>query len=80
MHTVEHAKGPSAEQIDYAALATHYNALQIGGAVVMDKVYNITLFKRALERRGVVHNTDFQAYNADGKTYVKRLTITRMEA
>ena len=79
MHTVEHAKGPSSEQIDYAELAKHYNTLQIDGAVVMDKVYNITLFKRALARRGVVIDTDFQAYNANGKTYVKRLTATRME-
>jgi hypothetical protein len=81
MQTVDHAKGRAAEPIDYAELAKHYNTLQIDGAVVMPKkVYNITLFKQAVARRGLKSELDFQAYNADGKTYVKRLTIQRMEA
>lgn len=64
--------------IDYEKLADFYNALEVGGAVEMDAVYNITLFKEALERRSVVSETDFSAFNKDGKTLVKRLTQAAM--
>lgn len=65
--------------IDYVKLAEFYNGLEVGGAVEMDeKVYNITLFKQALGRRGVVSEVDFHAFNKDGKTLVKRLTLVDM--
>lgn len=64
--------------IDYVKLAEYYNALEVGGAVEMDAVYNITLFKQALERRGVVETTDFTAFTKHGKTLVKRLTQADM--
>lgn len=64
--------------IDYTKLAEFYNALEIGGAVEMDTVYNITNFKVALSRRGLVNQTDFTAFNKGGKTLVKRLTQATM--
>jgi len=64
--------------IDYGKLAELYNALEIGGAVEMDPVYNITLFKDALARRGLVNLEDFSAFNKDGRTLVKRLTQAAM--
>ena len=79
MHIVEKPQGSPLHLLDYAKIAKNYNSLAIGGAVVMDKVYNITSFKAALARRGVTVNVDFQAYNVRGETLVKRLTSTRME-
>lgn len=65
--------------IDYAKLADFYNSSEVGGAVEMDEqVYNITLFKKALSRRGVVSEVDFHAFNKGGKTLVKRLTLVEM--
>lgn len=58
--------------IDYNKLAELYNALEIGGAVEMDPVYNITNFRQALCRRGLVTQVDFTAFNKGGKTLVKR--------
>lgn len=60
--------------IDYTKLAELYNALEIGGAVEMDLVYNITNFKEALARRGLVQQTDVNAFTLNGKTLVKRLS------
>lgn len=64
--------------IDYKKLAELYNSLEVGGAVEMEPVYNITLFKDALGRRGVVLDTDFSAFNKDGITLVKRLSMAAM--
>lgn len=64
--------------IDYVELAKTYNALEIGGAVEMDAVYNITNFKEALCRRGLASNADFKAFNLNGKTLVKRLSQAAM--
>lgn len=66
------------ERIDYNAIADFYNTLQIGDALQIKQVYNITLFRRALSNRGVVLNTDFDAFGKDGNTLVKRLSAARM--
>jgi hypothetical protein len=64
--------------IDYTKLAELYNALEVGGAVEMDSVYNITNFKEALTRRGLVMQKDASAFNLNGKTLVKRLSMAVM--
>lgn len=65
--------------IDYNKLADFYNASQVGAGIETDEeVYNITLFKRALNRRGLKVNEDFSAFNKDGKTFVKRLSEALM--
>lgn len=64
--------------VDYAKLADYYNRCEVGQAVELDKVNNVTLFKRSLDLRGIKRATDYQAFNKDGKTYVKRLTQVRM--
>ena len=65
--------------IDYSLLADHYNRCEVGGAVEMDKVSNVSLFKKTMGNyRGLTADVDFQAYNKGGKTYVKRLTMARM--
>lgn len=74
MKTVQHEERSPLVPIEYNKLADLYNRLEVGGAVQMDKVYNITLFKKALARRGVVIDTDCSAFNKDGKTLVKRLS------
>ena len=74
MKVVEKAGHATRTPIDYATLAEFYNALEVGGAVEMDAVYNITNFKEALGRRGLVHGTDVSAFSHSGKTLVKRLS------
>lgn len=67
------------ERIDYAAIATFYNNnLQVGEALQIEPVYNITLFRRALNGRGVTSGKDFEAFGKGGKTLVKRLSMARM--
>ena len=66
------------ERIDYDAIADFYNTLQIGEALQINPVYNITLFRRALGNRGVKINIDFDAFGKGGKTLVKRLSAARM--
>jgi hypothetical protein len=65
-------------QIDYNKLADFYNSAEIEGAVETDEVYNITLFKKRLQNRGLVLDVDFTAFNKDGKTFVKRLSEALM--
>lgn len=74
MKVVEKAGHAPRTPIDYAKLAEFYNALEVGGAVEMDAVYNITNFKEALGRRGLALKTDVDAFSHSGKTLVKRLS------
>lgn len=67
------------QQVDYTKLVTYYNNLEIGQAVKLDKVSNITLFKNALSRRGVKVGTDAQAFTHGDHTFVKRLTTVEMK-
>lgn len=66
-------------RIDYEGLVETYNGLEVGAAVKLDPVYNITTFKQALVRRGVRNGVDFQAFNRHGSTYVKRVTTVPMK-
>lgn len=74
MKVVEKAGHAPRTPIDYVTLAEFYNALEVGGAVEMDAVYNITNFKEALGRRGLVLKKDVDAFSHSGKTLVKRLS------
>ena len=75
----EDAKPKERKTVDYNLLADYYNRCGVGDAVEMDQVKNVSLFKKALSNfRGLVLDVDFQAFNKDGKTYVKRLTMARM--
>jgi len=65
--------------IDYDKLAKLYDKAEIGQAVELDRVYNITIFKSILNKRyGLEHDVDFNAYNVGDKTYVKRNTEANM--
>ncbi|QYW06511.1 hypothetical protein uan_099 [Pseudomonas phage UAntarctica] len=64
--------------IDYVAMARHYNNAELNGGVELDRVYNITLFKRALEGWGIREGIDFTAANHKAITLVTRLSATRM--
>lgn len=72
------AKPKERKTVDYSLLADYYNRCAEGEAVELDKVYNVTLFKKTLSNKGLVSDVDFQAFNKDEKTYVKRLTMARM--
>lgn len=74
MKVVPQEGRPQRTPIDYTKLAELYNELEVGGAVEMDAVYNITNFKEALVRRGLALQTDVSAFNHNGKTLVKRLS------
>lgn len=79
MKVVKEEVGSPRTPIDYNKLADYYNSAEIGGAVQMDEpVYNITLFKKAISRRGLVLDVDYTAFNKDGKTLVKRLSQALM--
>jgi hypothetical protein len=78
MKVVKEEVGSPRIAIDYNKLAEYYNTAEIEGAVEMDEVYNITLFKKALTRRGLELDVDFSAFNKDGKTLVKRLSQALM--
>lgn len=66
------------ERIDYNAIADFYNRLQVGEALQIEPVYNITLFRRALANRGVKIDVDFDAFGKGGKTLIKRVSMARM--
>lgn len=75
--------GPSDEKdevkrIDYTALAGKYNLLDKGKRLKMDKVSNISHLKRALSRRGIEENKDFQAYSKGNHSFILKLTNTDM--
>lgn len=66
------------ESIDYESLAKLYNAAALNDGVEMTRVYNITLFKRALSRRGIEAGKDFEAFSHGEVTIVKRLSTAVM--
>lgn len=77
------------QRIDYNEIADWYNLkTPVGGALKRERVYNITLFKNALARRGLVVNKDFRAVTKttlnekteqeETHTYIVKLTSTPM--
>ncbi|MBC7198169.1 MAG: hypothetical protein H5U32_02860 [Pseudomonas balearica] len=65
------------KRIDYSALAEHYNALEVGKTLKLDQVYNITLFRQALVRRGL-GDEDVEVYQRKGNCFITRKTETLM--
>lgn len=75
---VETPKAIHKAAIDYAKLADLYNERAVGDGVVMEKVYNITIFRKNIAGRGLVPGVDFEAFTKDGETVVKRLSTAVM--
>lgn len=79
MRVAEAAPKPL-NKVNYNEVADNYNQLKVGEtALEMDRVSNITLFKRAVENRGLVSNVDFKAFNNGEHTFVLRLTQALMK-
>lgn len=64
--------------IDYDALARSYNRAEIEGGVELPRVYNITLFKRAIANWGLVEGEDFSAESHKDVTLVIRISSKQM--
>lgn len=74
MEIISGAEAPKPfRSIDYDEIVKAYNDMAVGSVIRRERVSNITLFKQALSRRGVVEGVDFKAYNLDGYTFVERL-------
>lgn len=78
MQVKESTIGEASKHIDYDKLAELYNDLKLNTSVVIDQVYNITLFKRRLETWGLVHDVDFVAGNRNGETWITRKSKASM--
>lgn len=82
MRKVQSAPKPLV-MVDYEGLAKDYNALEYkeGGDpfVGINRVYNITLFKRALTARGLIEGTDFVATTRGDHTYVIKKSPKAMQ-
>jgi hypothetical protein len=63
--------------LDYDEIATLYNTIAIGQAVKIKKVYNVTLFRQAIERRGL-SSADVHIYQR-GSCYIERKSDTPMQ-
>lgn len=69
---------PSQSRTNYADVAVSYNSLELGEAVRLKRVTNITNFKKALERRGIKENTDFKAFHRGKHCVLRRFTRKKM--
>lgn len=81
MKPVKHVNAeptPAKASIDYDRLRELYNEAPVGGGVEMDRVYNISLFKQALVRRGLVPGKDVDAFTSGEQTIVKRTSTAVM--
>lgn len=76
LDTLEEVPAPS-KRYDYAAIAKAYNSMDVGRALRLERVYNITSFRQTLERRGVT-GEDAQVYQRGNHCFIKRLTDTEM--
>ncbi len=65
------------QRIDYRALADTYNKMAVGQTLKRPQVYNITMFRRNLQRR--VAEGGFEVYQRNGHCFIKRLTTAEME-
>lgn len=76
MSAIEMVEGDSpspANRIDYAELVDIYNKTYVGGKFRIPRVYNVTLFRRNLLRRGLAAD-DIAVYQRGGHCYLQRLT------
>lgn len=60
-------------RIDYAEVADVYNKTFVGGKFRLPKVYNVTLFRNNLLRRGLTPQ-DIAVYQRGNHCYIQRLT------
>lgn len=67
------------ESLDYRGIAERYNALPPGRAFRIARVYNITHFRRALERRGLAHRVDFKVAHQGNHCIIRRLSDVPMD-
>lgn len=65
------------KRIDYVELAQHYNALEVGKSLKLGRVYNTTLFRQSLLRRGLGEG-DVHVYQRRGSCYITRKSETLM--
>ena len=65
------------KRIDYVELAQHYNALEVGKSLKLGRVYNTTLFRQSLQRRGLA-DSDVDVYQRKGSCYITRKSETLM--
>lgn len=65
------------QRIDYRKIAETYNSMEVGKVMRLESVYNITAFRRSLERRLPAGN--FDAYQRGKKCFIKRITSVPME-
>lgn len=65
------------QRIDYRALAELYNKMAVGQTLKHAPVYNITVFRRNLQRR--VAEGSFSVFQRSGHCFIKRLTTAEME-
>lgn len=68
----------SRQAIDYRDIAERYNDLARGQVLRLPRVYNITHFRRALERRGLTHRIDFKVSHQGSNCVIKRLSDVEM--
>lgn len=76
MQVVEEHPNP-VKRHDYEQIAEVYNGTEIGQAVRLDRVYNTTLFRQALERRGLTA-ADAAVYQRGDYCFIARKTETQM--
>lgn len=65
------------KRIDYVTLASAYNALEVGEVIKIGKVYNTTLFRQSLLRRGL-GDGDVYVYQRKGACFITRKSQTLM--
>lgn len=65
------------QRIDYEELASHYNDLDVDETLKMPSVYNTTLFKKTLERKGLGAD-DVEVYQRKGNCYITRKSTATM--
>lgn len=64
--------------IDYVGLASLYNTVEVGGMVDLEmKVSNITNFRDRVASSGLAAEVDFEVFNLDGSTYLRKLSETQ---
>jgi len=63
---------------DYGVIADRYNEIEVGQALRMSKVYNITLFRRTLARFGL-SPADTSVYQRGGHCFIQKKSETQMQ-
>lgn len=64
-------------RLNYREIAEAYNNLRVGQVLKRGGVYNITSFRKNLERR--LEKSNFEVYQRNGACFLKRKTAVLME-